>query len=149
MPNFLEAMIDKFIFRVATGRAYSPDGIWVLEEGDTRVRLGISDYQQQLNGDVAFVHPKPAGTVLRRGDEFAEVETIKATTSFSSPVSGQVIEMNEGLKQTPELVNQDPYGQGWLAVIELADTQAERAVLLDADAYLALISKQAEEELTK
>jgi glycine cleavage system H protein len=147
MTDFLETTIDKFIFKVATGRVYSPEGVWVLEEGETRVRLGVSDYQQQLGGDVAFVHLKPIGASLRPGDEFAEVETIKTTTSLPSPVSGTVIEINRDLETAAERVNQDPYGQGWLAVIEVADPKAARAALLGADAYLALIRKQAEEEL--
>jgi glycine cleavage system H protein len=149
MPNFLETTIDKFIFKVATLRAYSVEGIWVLEEeGGKRVRLGVSDYQQQLNGDVAFVHLKPAGTALRPGDEFAEVETIKANSSLLSPVSGRIVEINANLTRTPELVNQDPYGQGWLAVVELAEGSVDRAALLNPDAYLVAMRKQAEEELT-
>ena len=86
MPDFLETTVDKFIFKVATDRLYSPDGVWVLEEAG-RLRLGVTDYQQQLNGDVAFAHLKPVGTSLAVGDEFAEVETIKATVSLASPVS--------------------------------------------------------------
>lgn len=149
MPDFLETTIDKFIFKVATDRAYSPEGIWVLEEeGGNRVRLGVSDYQQQLNGDMAFVHLHPVGTALRRGDEFAEVETIKATSSLLSPVSGRIVEINANLKRTPELVNQDPYGQGWLVVLDVSDLSADRAALLGADAYLAAMRRQAEEELT-
>ena len=150
MPDYLETTIDKFIFKVATDRAYSPDGIWALEEeGGARVRLGLSDYQQQLNGDMAFAHLKSVGTDLNRGDEFADIETIKATASLPSPVSGTVVEINRNLELSPELVNEDPYGRGWLAVIEVTDLQADRATLLDADAYLATIRKQPEEELTK
>ena len=67
MPDYLETTVDKFIFKVATDRTYTPEGIWVLEEeGGNRVRLGISDYQQQLNGDVAFVHLKPVGTACAK-----------------------------------------------------------------------------------
>lgn len=150
MPEFLETTVDKFIFKVATDRVYSPEGIWVLQDGEgARVRLGVSDYQQQLNGDMAFVHLKPVGTSLGRGDEFAEIETIKATTSFTSPVAGIVVEVNGDLDLTPETINQDPYGKGWLIVIEPANWQADRANLLNADAYLAAIRSQAEEELGK
>ena len=148
MSDFLETTVDKFIFKVATDRLYSPDGVWVSEEAG-RVRLGAGDYQQQLNGDVAFVHLKPVGTAVAVGDEFAEVETIKATVSFHSPVAGKMVEINAELELTPEAVNQEPYGKGWLAVIEAEDWQSDRAKLLDANAYLSLMRSQAEEELKK
>lgn len=148
MPDFLEITIDKFIFKVAADRLYSPEGIWVLEDAATgRVRLGVTDYQQQRNGDVAFVHLKPTGTTLSRDDEFAEVETIKATVSFQSPVAGKVVEINEALDLAPETVNQAPYGQGWLMVMEAADWQSDQTKLLSADAYLSHMRSQADEEL--
>lgn len=148
MSDFLEATVDKFIFKVATDRLYSPDGVWVSEEFG-RVRVGATDYQQQLNGDVAFVHLKGVGTALSVGEEFAEVETIKATVSFHSPVAGRIIEINEELDLTPEAVNQEPYGKGWLAVIEAENWPFDRAKLLDANAYLSRMRSQAEEELKK
>ncbi len=148
MPDYLETTVDKFIFRVATDRVYSPQGIWVLEERDGRVRLGVSDYQQQLNGDMAFAHLKPVGTALKQGDEFADIETIKATTSIPSPVAGAVVEVNSKLDLAPETINQDPYGKGWLVVIEPTEWQTDEANLLDAEAYLAAMRKQAEEELS-
>ena len=150
MPDFLETTVDKFIFRVATDRLYSPDGLWVLEEEEgAHVRLGVTDYQQQLNGDVAFAHLQPVGTALASGAEFAEVETIKATVSFASPVTGKIVEVNGELDLTPEAVNQEPYGQGWLVVIEPTCWAAERTKLLNAESYLSLMRSQAEEELKK
>lgn len=148
MSEYLEATIDKFIFRVATNRLYSPEGVWALAEG-SRVRVGITDYLQQLNGDVAFAHLKPAGTKLAIGDEFAELETIKATVSFFAPVRGTVVEVNTDLDLSPEVVNQEPYGKGWMAVIEATDWEADRAKLLDPQAYLSAMRSQAEEELKK
>jgi glycine cleavage system H protein len=146
MPNYLEMTIDKFIFRVAADRLYSPDGVWAQLEGN-RVRVGLSDYLQQRNGDAAFVHIKPVGTALAAGDELAELETIKANLSLYSPVSGTVVEINPDLELSPENINQEPYGKGWLALIETADWKADQAKLLDAQAYLSLIRSQAEEEL--
>ena len=148
MPDFLETTVDKFIFKVATDRLYSPDGVWVLEEAG-RLRLGVTDYQQQLNGDVAFAHLKPVGTSLATGDEFAEVETIKATVSLACPVTGKVMQINGDLDLTPELVNQEPYGGGWLSVLEPTHWTTERTKLLDAAAYLSLMRSQAAEELKK
>lgn len=147
MSDFLETTIDKFIFKVATDRLYSAEGVWVLEEGAGRVRLGITDYQQQRNGDVAFVHRKPLGTGLAVGEELAEIETIKATVSFATPVAGRVVEINEALEASPETVNDQPYAKGWLMVLEASNWAAARSGLLDAAAYLAAMRSQAEEEL--
>ncbi len=148
MPGYLETTIDKFIFKVPIDRLFSADGVWVQESGG-RVRLGITDYQQQRGGDVAFVHLKPVGARLTAGEEFVEVETIKATVSFQSPVAGEIVEVNGALELAPETVNEDPYGKGWLAVIDAADWLAGRARLLDANGYLAAIRAQAEEELKR
>ena len=87
-------------------------------QGNGRVRVGLTDYLQQLNGDVAFAHVKPVGTKLAVGDEIAELETIKANVSLFAPVSGTVVEVNPDLDLSPEIINQEPYGKGWLAVIE-------------------------------
>lgn len=143
---FLEVNVDKFIFRVAADRLYSRDGVWVLEENG-RVRIGITDYEQQRNGDVAFVHLKPGGTVLAVGNELVEIETIKATMSFASPLAGKIVEINSRLEASPEIVNQEPYGGGWLALMEPADWFEAKKTLLDAAAYQAVVKSQAEEEL--
>jgi len=152
MSEFLETTIDKFIFRVAADRLYRPDGVWAVGAESQRkwlVRVGLTDYLQQLNGDVAFAHVKPAGTMLAAGDEFAELETIKANVSLFSPIDGTLVEINPDLDLSPEVINQEPYGKGWLAVIEAADWQADRAKLLDANAYLTAMRAHAEEELKK
>lgn len=146
--TFLETTIDKFIFKVATDRLYSADGIWVLET-DGRLRLGMTDYVQQLNGDMAFVHLKPVGTALGVGEEFADIETIKSTAGLLSPVAGTVAAVNVSLQETPETVNQDPYGKGWLAEIDPTDWPAAKAALLGPEDYLATMRAQAEEELGK
>lgn len=148
MPEYLETTVDKFIFRVATDRLYSPEGVWVLAEGK-RARVGITDYLQQRNGDVAFAHMPPVGSNLATGDELVELETIKATVSFHLPLGGTLVEVNPDLDLSPEVVNQEPYGKGWLAVIETTDWEADRATLLDPRAYLSAMRFQAEEELTK
>jgi glycine cleavage system H protein len=146
MPDFLETTIDKFIFRVATDRLYSSDGVWVLETGGGRVQVGVSDYVQQRNGDVAFVHTKPQGTLLARGVELVELETVKATMSVISPLAGAIVEVNGALDLSPENINQEPYGKGWLASIEATNWEADRAKLLDPQAYLSAMRSQAEEE---
>ena len=145
MPEYLEATVDKFIFRVANDRLYSAEGVWAIAEG-SRVRVGLTDYLQQRNGDVAFVHPKPVGTKLAVGDEFAELETIKTTISFFAPIRGTLVEVNADLEANPEAINEEPYGKGWLAVIEATDWVADSAELLGPPAYLSAMRSQAEEE---
>jgi glycine cleavage system H protein len=146
VQDYLETTVDKFVFRVATDRRYAPDGIWAQVDG-RRVRVGLTDYLQQRGGDVAFVHVKPLGTELAGGDEFAELETIKVNQSLVLPLGGTVVEINSTLSVTPEVINQDPYGKGWLAVIETADGEAELAILLAPDAYLSAMRSLAEQEL--
>ena len=84
MTEFLETTVDKFIFKVAADRYYSSEGLWAQEDGN-RIRIGLSDFLQQRNGDVAFAEVKPEGTVLAVGDEVATIETIKVTISLTSP----------------------------------------------------------------
>ena len=150
MPEYLETTVDKFTFLVAKGFFFTPEGVWIeapQSDSSPRVRLGVTDYFQQHNGDVAFVTVKPPGTSLDSGDEFAEIESIKVTLELPSPVTGTIVEVNKALEQNPELVNQDPYGQGWLVLVEPTGWETESAKLLEADAYLAIVQSQAEEEL--
>jgi len=99
---------------------------------------------QQHSGDVTFAHVQPVGTVLRRGDEFAAIETIKVDVSLPAPVAGAVAEVNAVLDATPETVNLDPYETGWLAVMDATSWEGERAALLDADGYFAVMKERAE-----
>lgn len=150
MPEYLQTTVDKFTFRVAKNRLYSLDGVWILPPPSDKplfVRVGVTDFLQQHNGDVAFAKVKSKGTKFAAGEEFAELETMKVNLGLPSPVTGAVVEANKALEQTPEIINQDPYEKGWLAVIEVADWEADRAKLLDAQAYLAVMQSQAEEEV--
>ncbi len=148
MPAYLEMTADKFTFRVATDRLYTKEGVWVLPEGDgKRVRVGLADYLQQHNGDVAFANVKPVGTKLAAGDMFAEIETIKAMVDLHAPVGGTIAEVNGGLNMSPEMINQDPYEKGWLAVMEPGAWWEERSKLLGPAAYFAVMQKQVEEDL--
>jgi len=148
MPEFLETQVDKFIFKVARDRYYTNEGVWAQADGN-RVRMGLSDFLQQRSGDVAFADVIPEGSTLHAGDEIASIETIKVNISLASPVSGKIVEVNPGMETAPEAINQDPYGAGWLAVIEAADWEAERANLLDPQAYFIQMKAEAEEEAKK
>jgi glycine cleavage system H protein len=148
MPKYLETTADKFTFRVATDRLYTAQGVWILPDpAARRVRIGLADYLQQHNGDVAFANVKPAGTRLAAGEQFAEIETIKAMVEVSAPVSGSIVEVNAALDTAPEAINQSPYEAGWLAVIEPAAWDAERSKLLGPAAYFAVMQAQVQEEL--
>ena len=148
MPDYLETTVDKFIFSVATDRLYSPVGVWALAEGD-RIRIGLTDFLQQRSGDVAFAEVRSAGRVVASGDEVAVMETIKANVEVPSPVGGTVVEVNPAMELSPEAINQDPYGQGWLAVIDASDWPKDRDALLDPQAYFEVMRAQAEEEAKK
>jgi glycine cleavage system H protein len=148
MTEYLETTVDKFTFKVATDRLYSPEGIWAKPEGN-RVRIGLSDFLQQHSGDVAFAEVKAAAAMLAFDEEVASIETIKVTISLPSPVSGKIVEVNPGMSSAPEAINQDPYGEGWLAVIEAQDWEADKARLLDPQAYFAQMKRDAEMEIKK
>jgi glycine cleavage system H protein len=148
MPKFLELTVDKFTFQVATDRYYNAEGVWAKSEG-SRVRIGLSDFLQQRSGDVAFAEIKAPGTLLAFGDEAANIETIKVDIALPSPVSGKVMEVNPAMEEAPEAINQEPYGEGWLAVIEAPNWESDRSKLLDPEAYFAHIKVEAEEEVKK
>lgn len=148
MPEFLQTTVDKFIFKVAADRFYNAEGVWALPEGNL-VRIGLSDFLQQRSGDVAFAEVKPAGTQLAVGDEAAVIETIKVNISLSSPVSGSIVKVNPQMELAPEKINLDPYGEGWLALIEASDWGADQKRLLNAEAYFARMKVEAEEEAKK
>jgi len=144
----LELTVDKFTFRFPVDLLYSEAGVWVRFEG-SKARLGISDFTQQRNGDVAFAEAKGPGTSVQAGDEVAVVETIKVNLSIPSPLAGEISETNGDLLNSPERVNQDPYGQGWLAVLAVADAEAARGALLTAAEFMALAKAEAEAEVRR
>ena len=115
---------------------YSSDHEWVSVDG-TRVRIGITDYAQDALGDVVYVQVPTLGATVSAGDSFGEVESTKSVSDVYAPVSGTVVAVNDGLSSSPEALNQDPYGAGWLCEIEMSDASQVDA-LLDAGAYQAL-----------
>ena len=118
---------------------YSTDHEWVRVEGNT-ITLGITDYAQDALGDVVFVDVPEVGTAVAVGGTFSEVESTKSVSDIYAPVSGTISEVNADLADSPELLNDDPYGDGWLCKIDLADA-SELDALLDADGYRALIEE--------
>jgi glycine cleavage system H protein len=116
---------------------YSSDHEWVRVSGTT-ARIGITDYAQDALGDVVFVQAPETGSTVAVGASFSEVESTKSVSDIYAPVSGRVVSVNERLSTEPELVNTDPYGDGWLCEIEMAET-ADLGALMDAAGYRNLI----------
>ena len=145
MEGYLEAKVDKFVFTVRQGYLYHEQGLWVAVENGM-ARVGVTDYLQQRSGDVAFVNLPEAETEVKRGQELGSIETIKADVRLDSPVSGVIRERNAELDLRPELINEDPYGEGWLVLIETKGFESGREELLTAEEYLPAMKARAEEE---
>jgi glycine cleavage system H protein len=133
-PEFLEASVDKFVFRAARDCRYNDADVWAKREGEG-VRVGLTDYLQQKSGDVGFVDVKPVGAALAASGELAAIETIKVDLVVPAPLAGIVVGVNPALADHPDLVNRDPYGEGWLADIAPSNW-ADFDALLDAETYL-------------
>jgi len=120
-------------FETPDDRQYNESHEWALRDGDT-VRVGISDFAQDELGDVVFVELPDVGEDVTQDEAFGVIESIKAVSDLYAPVSGEVTAVNEDLFDAPETVNDDPFGEGWMLEIELAD-EAELDALLSADEY--------------
>jgi glycine cleavage system H protein len=120
---------------------YSKDHEWIKVEGD-RGRVGVTDYAQKQLGDVVFLELPEVGRVLKAGEQFGTVESVKAVSELYAPVAGEVVETNAGLVGRPETINKDPHGEAWMIVLRIADP-AGVGRLLDAAAYEALVASEA------
>jgi len=116
---------------------YAEDHEWVQLSGDT-AKIGISDYAQDQLGDIVFVELPEVGDSFAKGDEFGTLESVKAVSELYMPVGGKITAINEALEDAPELVNNAPYGDGWMIEIKTADS-AEADALMDKDAYLEVL----------
>jgi glycine cleavage system H protein len=112
---------------------YSKDHEWARLEGD-RVRVGITDYAQDALGDVVFIELPEIGATVKLDESFSEVESTKSVSDVYAPLAGTIVEVNTDLSDTPERINEDPYGDGWICLIEPEDAAAYES-LLDAAAY--------------
>jgi glycine cleavage system H protein len=117
---------------------YHPEHDWARVDGDVAT-LGITWYAQDQLGEVVFFDPPEVGKTITKDGSYAEVESVKAVSDVIAPVSGEIVEVNEALKDAPERVNEDPYGEGWLAKVRLSDP-SELDTLLDADSYQSSLS---------
>jgi glycine cleavage system H protein len=126
-------------------RRYTKEHEWALQEGDGRIRVGITDFAQDALGDVVYVDVPEIGTEVRAGQPFGEVESTKSVSDVYSPVTGRVIERNAALEDRPEIVNEDPYGDGWMVAIEPSEDGSLND-LMEADAYRRFTEEGVEAE---
>lgn len=143
--SFLEIKVDKWTFRVPKDRFYNENDCWVKLDGNIAA-VGITEFLQNMVGDVIYVQLPALGTVVGQFDETGSFESVKSVLDLLSPVSGVVREINEQLQQKPELVNQDPYKRGWFVKIEVRDFKADKENLLGPEAYFEVMKRKIEAE---
>lgn len=120
---------------------YTKSHEWVRKNDDGTLTIGISDHAQELLGDLVFVDPPEAGNTFAQGDDCAVVESVKAASDVYSPIAGEVVEANAALADAPEVINSDPYGDGWIFRIKPEDAGAFDG-LMDADTYSAQVAAE-------
>jgi len=119
--------------------AYTEEHEWVRDEGEF-VRIGITDFAQEHLGDIVFVEMEPVGTKVQKGGKIGVVESVKSASDVYSPVSGEIVEVNDALADAPEVVNESPYLDGWMVIIK-ADDKGEIDDLMDQEKYKAHCAK--------
>jgi glycine cleavage system H protein len=119
---------------------YTKEHEWVATTGANTVRLGITHYAQEQLGDVVFVQLPAVGDTVAQGDSLGEVESTKSVSDVYTPLAGEIVGRNDALESNPELVNSDPYGEGWMVELRLTDMSALDG-LLDADGYQAVLAE--------
>ena len=116
---------------------YAEDHEWIRSEGD-KVRIGISDYAQDQLGDIVFVELPQSNDTFEKGEEFGTVESVKAVSELYMPIGGEILSVNAALEESPDLVNQSPYNDGWMIEVKPSDS-AELEALITRDAYLEML----------
>lgn len=143
--SFQEYVYDKFIFKVKNEIYYHQDGCWVEATGNIAT-IGVTDFLQTLNGDVASVSLFGIGIKLKQGGPLGDLETMKVTFELTSPASGEILEKNILLDNSSELVNLDPYGQGWLLKVKLDYFEKDKLNLMDSKSYFDFMKVKVSEE---
>lgn len=146
--DIMETTHDKFVFRVKKGYLYHPGECWIREDGDL-ITVGITDFLQKTAGDVAFLELPEAGTEVAQGGNAGIIETIKTTVTIISPAGGVMRESNDILEENPQLINNDPYGEGWLFKLAPNNWEAEKNNLIEAEEYFPVMEEKINKELGK
>ncbi|MBB6634793.1 glycine cleavage system protein GcvH [Cohnella thailandensis] len=128
---------------VKAGLGYTEEHEWAEAQGSSVVRIGITDFAQSQLGDIVFVELPEVGATLEANETMGTIESVKTVSDLFSPVSGTVVKVNEALLDSPEKVNEEPYGEGWIVEVEVSGDAAEAvAALLDADKYAEFIANK-------
>lgn len=137
---------DKFVFRVPTdaGFYFNENDVWVYVSGD-KARIGVTDYMQKSLSDIMFFSAPAVGSEVEQFDEVGSLESSKAVFEVVSPVSGTVTAVNENLFDAPELINQNPYEQGWIAELTVTNFEEDRDLLVDQQGYMPILKRKADE----
>lgn len=122
-------MVNVEGYEVLEGLYYSREWMWVKIE-DRRARIGVTDYAQKQMREIVFAELPGVGADVRRGEPFGTLESVKAVSDLVSPLSGRVVEVNDRVSERPELINEDPYGEGWLIVVEPANLEEDLKALM-------------------
>ena len=145
MSEYIRTAFDKFELRVRKGFYYTKDDLWVSVE-NSKARVGVSDYLQKTSGDVAFIEVAKPGSTVEKGKDLGTMESAKTTVPLLSPLSGTLDEANSKLTGSPELVNSDPYGEGWLVLITPHNLEDDRTSLSSAEDYYKLMLERLQSE---
>lgn len=141
--DFITVAHDKFIFKIPSeGYAFSENDAWVRMIG-SRARVGVSDFVSQNMTDITYFEPAEVDKEVEQFDEVGSIESGKSMTDVLSPVSGRIVAVNMALVETPGLINEDPYGKGWIAEIDLQDFDSDKDLLINAEVYSNIVQKKA------
>lgn len=146
--DFMEVTYDKFIFKVKKGYLYHSGECWAKEEGGL-ITVGLTDFLQKTAGDVAFLEAPEVGAEVAQGGEAGVIETIKTTVTLISPAGGVIREVNAALEDNPQLMNTDPYGEGWVFKLAPSGWEKDEKELMDADTYFPLMEEKIKKEMEK
>lgn len=145
--DFFELQFEKFRLRVPKGYWHAGYDTWVKVESEEAL-VGVTDFFQTKLGDIAYISPVDA-TEIEQDDVLATLESVKAAVDITAPASGEIIAFNPALEKHPELINEDPYGEGWIARLRLTDWEADQEMLLSAEAYFDLMQDKVAKELER
>ena len=140
-----ELKVDKWTFRVHRDRFYTENDTWAMVQGDVAT-VGVTDFIQNRAGDIMYVQHSDVGTVVEQFDEVGSFESVKAVLDVISPVSGTILEANSRLESEPELMNKDPYGEGWFLKVKVEDFEADKGNLAGPEAYFEVLKRKVEAE---
>ena len=137
---------DKFVFRIPTDKGFyfNENDVWAYIEGN-KARIGVTDFVQKSLSDIMFFTPSALGNKIEQFEDVGSVESSKAVFEIISPVSGTITAINEKLQETPELINQNPYEQGWIVEMELSDFESDKDLLHEFDGYFPMLKRKVDE----